>query len=159
LKAQRRRRTGSLDPLAQLCTAVAALPGGWWTARAAFERRQDVMLEDGRWTICYKIHAHRLHSDGKPDIDASITLWPPSRRRSKTATRNEGWNPQLLKKKWYESARRALARHGYKGSWDVSPYGRFGDFWKKGIKDTKAALAEVKVFDRVQSELDVLVID
>jgi hypothetical protein len=99
-----------------------------------------------RWFITYKVHALRDHARGpyKPWLRSSISLWPSSRGKRD----RQGWRPRLRKQKWYESCRRELARHGYHGDWLSSPWGRFGDYWRR-LSDADDLTAELQRLDRM----------
>lgn len=52
---------------------------------------------------------------------------------------------------WYESCERELARYGYRGEWRHSPWGRFGDFWKRH-RDAASLLKEVDAIETLKGE-------
>lgn len=92
---------------------------------------------DQTGTAVYKVHTIG-YGERKIVFKASVTLWPrPSRRR-----KVEHGEPA-----WREACGRALRRHGYRGEWLRSPWGRFGSFWKS-LKNTKALRSEVRVLER-----------
>ena len=52
-----------------------------------------------------------------------------------------------------QNCEREIRRHGYSGEWRKSPWGRFGDFWKR-LKDAKAVADEAKRLDDLRLKLD-----
>jgi len=140
------------DPVFRLLRLFGDLQGAWLTASAGFERR-DVLTVDGKqWTVIYKLHVIRPKADstGKVDLKSSITLWPSkSSKRRVAGGSSDGWDADLLKQNWYQALQGQLRRYGYRGRWELSPVGRFGDFWKT-LRDTKAAASELKLLDRVR---------
>jgi hypothetical protein len=121
-------------------------------ATAGFARR-DVVTVDGRWwTITYKIHAIRPEGARatKVDFKSSITVWPPDNHGEKKAARvRDGSDAGRLTKEWRRRCQREIRQHGYRGRWQESPYGQFGDFWKT-LTGARAVAAEVKLLDRLR---------
>lgn len=111
----------------------------WWLASAGVEARRVVSVGRTKCTVCYKVH---VIPSRKIEYKASITLWPNARRRL-ASRRQPGWQPDLVKAHWYQACGRELRRHGYRGSWQWSPWGRFGDFWKT-LKDFSSLAQEAR---------------
>ena len=101
--------------------------GAWCLASAGIEAQRLVAVGRTRWTVCYKVH---VIPGRRIEYKASITLWPNARGKRFASRKQPGWHPDLIKTNWYQAYVRALRRHGYRGSWQWSPWGRFGDFWK-----------------------------
>ena len=120
---------------------------GWSLENAGIEVRRAVSVGRTKWTICYKVH---VIPSRQPQYKASITLWPPAGRKL-ASRRSAGWRADLLEIGWYKRAGRELRRHGYRGRWQWSPWGRFGDFWK-ALRDVDALAAEVHVLDHLRQE-------
>ena len=118
----------------------------WWES-AGFERREQVTAAGAQWTVVYKIHALRRPGDGddKLELLSSVTVWPAvtARRPRVPAGRNE--TPSA----WRRRVQSTLRRHGYRGRWQESPEGRFGDFWKS-LPSAAAVAVEVKRLERLQ---------
>jgi len=110
---------------------------GWCLASAGFESRRAVSVGRVKMTVCHKLH---VIPSRRTKYKASITVWPSARRRLGSA-RRRGWHPDLVKIGWYQACARALRRHGYRGTWRWSPWGRFGDFWKS-LKDSDSLAQE-----------------
>jgi hypothetical protein len=121
----------------------------WWLASAGVEAQQRVTVGRAGWTVCYKIH---VIPSRKPRYEASITLWPKARRRLTSRDRSGGWNARLVRSGWYDRASDELRRHGYRGKWQWSPWGRFGDFWKS-FKSIDALAVEARRLERLRTEL------
>jgi hypothetical protein len=135
------------DQLLQLLSSFKSVAPGWRTAKIGFERRQVLAVDRMRWVVNYKIHALRDFPRGpyRPWFRSSITLWPSGQ----AARDRQGWRPRLREQQWYRRCHRELARHGYHGDWSNSPWGRFGDYWKR-LADSDALTAEVWRLDRMQ---------
>lgn len=52
---------------------------------------------------------------------------------------------------WYALCQRELRRYGYRGAWRHSPWGRFGDFWKKHA-DASSLVKETKRMEALKRE-------
>jgi hypothetical protein len=121
----------------------------WWLASAGVEAQRVVSVGRTRWTVCYKVHVIPAR---RREFKASITLWPRGRRRIASRRRTGGWNSDLLQHGWYDSSALELRRHGYRGTWQWSPWGRFGDFWKD-LTSMKDLVAEVRILERLRNTL------
>jgi hypothetical protein len=119
----------------------------WSLAGAAAEARRVVSVRRTKWTVCYKVH---VIPSPRITYKASITLWPRARKRL-TSRRELGWHPDLVKGKWYRGCGRELRRHGYRGSWRWSPFGRFGDYWKV-LRDFNSLAREVRLLEHLRRE-------
>lgn len=62
-----------------------------------------------------------------------------------------GWDAALLRANWYRECARLVRRYGYHGKWRNSPWGRFGDFWKKH-RDSRSLVAEPALFEVLSRE-------
>ena len=129
-------------------SAFRGLPS-WWLASAGVEAQRIVTVGRTRWTACYKVHVIPPRRGG---YKASITLWPRVRARLREKGRSGGWNAELIQAGWYERSARLLRQHGYRGTWQSSPWGRFGDFWKT-LKTMDALAKEVRVLERLRKTL------
>jgi len=118
----------------------------WWLASAGVEAQRAVSVGRTKWTVCYKVH---VIPSRRIEYKASITLWPNARGKRLTSRRQAGWHPDLIKTNWYEGCRRELRRRGYHGSWQWSPSGRFGDFWKT-FKDFSSLAREARILERLR---------
>lgn len=118
-----------------------------------FERREVVTVHATRWTCCYKIHANNFNRNilAAPKLQASITFWPP-RATKVSGAAGRARDAKLRSAGWYGACERELQRHGYRGKWRATRWGRMGDFWKD-LKDTRAVAAEVRRFDGLEWEL------
>ena len=141
-----RRKTPVPRP-AQLMRAFRRLPS-WWLASAGVEAQRIVTVGPTRWTVCYKVHVVPL---GRGGHKASITLWPRTRTRL-TKGRSGGWDAELKQAGWYDRCARLLRSHGYRGTWETSPWGRFGDFWKT-LKSMDALAKEARSMERLRQTL------
>ena len=118
----------------------------WWLASAGVEAQRTVSVARTKWTVCYKVH---VIPSRRIEYKASITLWPNARGKRLTSRRQAGWHPDLIKTNWYQACSRELRRHGYRGSWQWSPWGRFGDFWKT-LKDFSSLARETHKLERLR---------
>lgn len=73
-------------------------------------------------------------------------------RRDRPFRKSEGWNPVLLRLGWYRDFERLLNSYGYRGQWMQSPWGRFGDFWKKH-KNAAALEQEIATLEDLRNDL------
>jgi hypothetical protein len=139
-------RKGS-DPILALLSRLKNRAPHWRTVNIGFARNQVLLIDGMRWYINYKIHALCDHPSGpyKPWLRSSITLWPSSRGKRD----RQGWRPRLRTEKWYERCDRELAHHGYHGEWIRSPWGRFGDYWRK-LDDLDGLCAELHWLDGME---------
>ncbi len=128
--------------------AFRGLPS-WWLASAGVEAQRIVTVGRTRWTVCYKVHVIPPRRGG---YKASITLWPRVRTRLGSTRRRGGWNGELVQSGWYERSARLLRRHGYRGTWESSPWGRFGDFWKT-LKSMNDLAKEARILDQLRKTL------
>jgi hypothetical protein len=134
----RRLRGDRAGQTRRLLLAMAPRAGRWWIT-AGFQRHDFLTVDEGRWTVNYKVH---LAPVSWPDLAlaSSITLWPPQRTKRGTGMRT---------REWREEVTQTLAGFGYKGSWPKGPDGvPFGDFWKSHASASDA-LAEADFFDRI----------
>src|SRR5262249_4180299 len=92
----------------------------------------------------YKIHAVP-RGRGRVGFAASITLWPALKG---TRGRARGAHGAAGETRWYRETRRQVRRYGYRGQWETSSTGRWGNFWKK-LVDVNAAAAEARFLERV----------
>ena len=129
---------------AQPCSGLRALASldGWSLASVGVEARDVLVVGPTKWTVCYKLH---VIPSRRILYKASITLWPRTRARRLLPD----WHPHLLKANWYQACRQQLRRHGYRGSWAPSPYGRFGDFWKT-LRNFNALPREARLLQRLR---------
>lgn len=116
---------------------------------AGVEARRVISVGRVKWTVCYKVH---IIASGTTEYKASVTLWPNPRKRL-TSRGGAGWQPDLVKANWYQACGRQLRRHGYRGSWQWSPWGRFGDFWKP-LKDLSSLVREAHKLDHLRNDPD-----
>jgi hypothetical protein len=117
----------------------------WRLTNVGVMARRVVEVGATKWTVCYMVH---VIPSRRVEYKASITLWPRTGKRL-TSRRQLGWHPELREAKWYQACGRALARHGYRGSWQWSPWGRFGDFWKT-LKNLDALAREIRLLERLR---------
>jgi hypothetical protein len=120
----------------------------WWLASAGVEAQRVVSVGRTKWTLCYKVH---VIPSRKIEYKASITLWPNVRRKRFTSRRQPGWLPDLVKARWYQACERQLRRHGYRGRWQWSPWGRFGDFWKT-LEDFSSLAREARKLEQLRKD-------
>lgn len=118
----------------------------WWLASLGVETQRVVSVGRVRWTVCYKVH---VIPSRRTEYKASITLWPDAKRRRLISRRQPGWHPDLIKNDWYQACGRGLRRLGYHGSWQWSPWGRFGDFWKT-FEDFSSLAREAYMLERLR---------
>jgi hypothetical protein len=147
-----KRRSSVRDPLYRLWRFFEEHHGVWWAANAGFERRDAVTVDGTRWTIIYKIHVVR--SEGaradKLDFKSSITVWPATTAvRRRPARVPDESDAGRLSKEWRQKCQREIRQHGYRGGWEKSPAGQFGDFWKT-LKDASSVATEVKLLDQMR---------
>lgn len=117
----------------------------WRLASAGVEARRIISVGRTKWTVCYKVHVVPSRTT---KYKASVTLWPNARRRL-ASRRQAGWHPDLVKANWYQACGRRLRRHGYRGKWQWSPWGRFGDFWKT-LKDFSSLAREAHKLEHLR---------
>ena len=140
------------DPLDRLWRFFEEHHGAWWATNAGFERRDVVTVDGTRWTIIYKIHAVRSQGAraDKLDFKSSITVWPATTTgRRKPARVRDGSAAGRPTKEWRQKCQREIRQHGYRGRWEKSPAGQFGDFWKT-LKDASAVATEVELLDQMR---------
>ena len=116
----------------------------WCLASAGVEAQQAMSVGPTKWTVCYKVH---VIPSRRTQYKASITLWPRARQNRA----HLGWHPHLVKSNWYQACLRELRRYGYHGNWLLSPYGRFGDFWKT-LRNFSALVREARFLERLRKE-------
>jgi hypothetical protein len=124
----------------------------WKTANAGFERRNVVIADGAQWTVIYKIHGVRSERAraAKLELKSSITVWPArATGKGKPSRPGRGAVAGRPPDLWLERYGRVVRQHGYRGRWQESPVGRFGDFWKP-LRDARAVAAEVKRLDRLR---------
>jgi hypothetical protein len=143
-----RKRQSSVPRPSQLMRAFRGLDE-WWLASAGVEAQRILTVGKTKWTACYKVH---VVPPRRAEYKASITLWPRVRRRLVSQRRSGGWNAELLDQGWYDRSSRELPRHGYRGTWQWSPWGRFGDFWKTLTSMSDLAV-EVRTLERLRKTL------
>ena len=122
----------------------------WVLASAGVESQRILTIGRTKWTACYGVHV--VPGRRRPGYQASVTLWPRVRRRLASQRRSGGWNAALLEQGWYDRSSRELRRHGYRGTWQWSPWGRFGDF-RKTLKSMSDLAVEVRNVDRLRQSL------
>lgn len=118
-----------------------------------FERREVVTVHGTRWTCCYKIHVNNFSRNilAAPKLQAGITFWPP-RATKVSGAAGRARDAKLRSVGWYRASERELKRHGYRGGWRATRWGRMGDFLKD-LTDARAVAAEVRRFDGLEWEL------
>lgn len=124
----------------------------WHMVNLGFERKEAITVHGTRWTCCYKVHANIFNRDvlAPPTLQASITLWPPRATRVSSAA-GKARDAKLRRAGWYDACERELRRHGYRGEWRVTEWGRMGDFWKD-LKDIGEVAGEVRRFSGLRWE-------
>jgi hypothetical protein len=129
------------------------LHGRWHVVNLGFERREVVTVHGTRWTCCYKIHANNVGRNilAAPKLQASITFWPIRATKVGSAA-GRSRDAKLRSTGWYDACARELRRHGYRGAWRATPWGRMGDFWKD-LRNVNAVGVEVRRFDGLSWEL------
>jgi hypothetical protein len=143
-KAQRQDR---LDGIVRLCRFFGRQARGSWTGSAHF--RTTRVLAVGRTQVAVSCAVHVVPDGLEGSFGSSVTVWPKGRKRR--ASQSAGWNAILVRMDWYRACQRALQRHGYRGKWRASPWGRFGDF-RKSLKDGHALTAEIAILERIKAE-------
>jgi len=112
--------------------------GPWQVGATGFEARLRLRIGGRTGSIVYKLHTLGW-GERRMRYLASVTIWPSSRRTRTEETR--------ASRAFRESCSRTLRRHGYRGKWQRSPWGRFGDFWKR-LKDLRALHHEAAMLER-----------
>jgi hypothetical protein len=148
VKALASRRHG-LAEFARVLRLLARRRGARWTARGAFETRRVLSVHGTPWRVTCAIHAVPAGTL-RVQFQSSITLWPVTLRK-RPGWKRGGWSAALRTKGWYRACEGELGQHGYRGRWQASPWGRFGDFWKP-LRDAGAALGEMERLERLATE-------
>jgi hypothetical protein len=146
-----------LEAIKRLCVAFERRPRPSWNYRTNFATGRLYTVGRTKLTVAFTLHVVPPgHSDGV--LASSVTVWPGVRRRlgddrlwSASPKIPGGWNAALRRMGWYEDCEDLLRSYGYHGKWRHSPFGRFGDFWKKH-PDSKSLVAEVAVLERLSKE-------
>ncbi len=146
-----------LEAIKRLCRAFEREPPPSWNYRANFGTNRTYRIGRGELRVAYAVHVVPPgHEDGV--LTSSVTVWPPGRKRRGSdrlwnagSKRPGGWNATLRQANWYGDCERLLRGYGYHGKWRQSPWGRFGDFWKKH-RNSKALAAEPTVLERLSKE-------
>ena len=146
-----------LEAIKRLCSTFERSPRPSWNYRAHFETNRVYELGRADLRVAYTVHVVPPgHEDGV--FTSSVTVWPPGRKRpgsdrawKASPKRPGGWNPALRRSNWYGQCERLLRSYGYRGQWRHSPWGRFGDFWKKH-PNSKALAAEAAVLETLSNE-------
>jgi hypothetical protein len=146
-----------LEAIRGLCDSFERHPRPSWNYRAVFGTNRVYSLNRGELRVSYIVHvAPPGHEDGV--FTSSVTVWPPRRKRRGSerlwnagSKRPGGWNASLRASNWYGDCERLLRRYGYHGKWRHSPWGRFGDFWKKH-RNSQALAAEPAALEKLSSE-------
>ena len=142
------RRQRRLDAIVGLCRSLSRRPHPSWFERAAFGTTS--LLSVGRTQVTVQYLVHVVPPGGREGVfRSSVTVWLKSRRQR--SWRTGGWNKNLVNTGWYGAYQRLLARHGYRGKWRPSPWGRFGDFWKS-INNGPSLVAEIATLESMQAE-------
>jgi len=146
-----------LEAIERLCRLFERRPRRSWNYKADFGTTRIYLVGRTELTVIYSVHVVPPgHAFGV--LTSSVTVWTKGRKRKipaggwSTSTRTPGgWNAALLKLDWYRTCQRTVGRYGYKGEWLHSPWGRFGDFWKKH-SDVASLLNEVDAIERLSNE-------
>jgi len=146
-----------LEAIKRLCSAFEREPRPAWNYRSTFGTNRVYSLRGGELRINFNVHVAPPGHD-EVVFTSSVTVWPPGRKRRASgrlwnagSNRPGGWNQALRQSNWYRDCERLLRSYGYRGKWRHSPWGRFGDFWKKH-PDSRALAAEPSVLQRLSSE-------
>jgi hypothetical protein len=131
-----------LTAIEGVCRALRRGVHPGWSHRAHFEARRKIVVGGQKVTVCFTLHVVP-DGGGEGAFRSSVTVWPDG-RRSTGASRSR-WSPVLLRRGWYAACQQELEVWGYRGKWRPSPWGRFGDFWKRhsGSASLVAELAEL----------------
>jgi hypothetical protein len=118
-----------------------------WREGVGFERREQVAAAGWQWTVVYKIHTlPAMTGPATHEFKSSITVWPAA---PPTRPRGHGLRDTEAVSGWRQHVQSRLRRHGYRGRWEKSPDGRFGDFWKS-LPSAAAVAVEVKRLERLR---------
>lgn len=84
-----------------------------WIPSASRELRGEMSIDGARWRLCVRVDVlgdPERHGDAtRMGRQATVTLWPPSRRRSHAA-----WSLALSRAPRFGDLRRRLERRGYR---------------------------------------------
>ena len=146
-----------LEAIKRLCSAFERAPRPSWDYRANFGTNRRYRLGRSELRVAYGVHVVPPgHEDGV--FASSVTVWPPGRKRPGSSRlwnagskRLGGWNSTLRQSNWYRDCERLLRSYGYRGKWRHSPWGRFGDFWKKH-GHSKALAVELGLLEALSNE-------
>jgi hypothetical protein len=146
-----------LEGIKRLCTAFEREPRPAWYYRTTFGMNRAYGLRGRELRVNFNVHVVPPgHDEGV--FTSSVTVWPPGRkRRGNTRLWNGGskkpggWNLSLRQVNWYADCERLLRTYGYRGKWRHSPWGRFGDFWKRH-PDSKTLAAEPALLETLSDE-------
>lgn len=101
--------------------------GAVWAPRdAGYELVRLARGDEKDWLVRLKLHVAPAtrEDDGRRAFRATVTWWPPRPRAQtddKRTTAPGGW---------YALVTRVLRQVGYRGQWEHSPFGTFGNFSK-----------------------------
>src|SRR5262245_22876671 len=137
-------RRREFDAVVHLVRLFRGLGVPWQVGNAGFEPRVPFRVAGFTGTVVYKVHAIGF-GERRLRFKVSVTLWPRDAVRGGSARTRK--RSARLVQTGLEACGRALRRHGYRGDWPASPWGRFGDFWKS-LRDVKAVRSEVRVLER-----------
>ena len=146
-----RPRDNVRDPLYRVWGFFEKRQRAWWAANVGFERKVVVVVDGTRWMIIYKTHAVRSGGDrsNKHTFKSSITVWPAKTTGTGKRVRVPDGSDSRRLKDWRQKYQQRIRRHGYRGQWQESPVGQFGDFWKT-LKDAEAVAVEVELLNRMR---------
>jgi hypothetical protein len=146
------KRMSSLVGVARKFWAVADLfreSVTWIPTNAGYELRNVMEVDGKRWARIFKVHVYE-NSDPREGVyrlvfRSSITIWPPPDLTKAEARK-------LRVKGWYKDIEKTVSRGGYRGEWNSSPYGLFGDFWKDLGSPSEIRL-EAKLLEKIHLAL------
>lgn len=143
MKGHTRLRT--LVDVGIIARAVSRRRTGTWSPRAHFTMHRELRVGRTRVGLTVGIHVAPPGA-GYPIYRAIVGLHPSGRRHSKS-----GWHPALQRLDWYKQCEGFLRKYGYRGTWYLGPYGRFGDFERR-IRTRGALLSELDALGKLYSE-------
>lgn len=124
-----------------VATAVREFGRGWQVSGANYDLHRIVLVRDVRWQVTFGLHILILRRNVA--FKMSSALWPPDAgERTQRISGESGW---------YRLSADRLRSIGFRGKWDDSPHGRWGEFWRTfpSVTAVRRALTVVTAFEFV----------
>lgn len=114
----------------------------WQLSNAGYDVRRSLRVDGRRWLVALKIH---VFDNGcrrrRWALWVSVTIWPPKMTPAQQR--------RLARSGWYRGIKSRLGYLGYPGEWRESPWGLYGDFWKKSIRGLAGIRKEAAALEKL----------